>query len=84
MINTDLIIIRLDYNATFGASFNRPLPLHAPKMTEKFYIKNWETGKNIRSEIEIMSQFWKKNKWDQTKSRKSSPKQLEKRTAGKR
>ena len=84
MINTDLIIIRLDYNATFGASFNRPLPLHAPKMTEKFYIKNWETGKNIRSEIEIMSQFWKKNKWDQTKPRKSSPKQLEKRTAGKR
>lgn len=57
MINTDLIIIRLDYNATFGASFNRPLPLHAPKMKEKFYIKNWETGKNILSEIEIMSQF---------------------------
>lgn len=60
MINTDLIIIRLDYNATFGASFNRPLPPHAPKMTEKFYMKNWETGKNILSEIEITSQVWKK------------------------
>lgn len=58
MINNDLIIIRLHYNATFGASFNHPLPPHAPKMTEKFfYIKNWETGKNILSEIEIMSQF---------------------------
>lgn len=50
--------------------------MHPKWQKSFFYIKNWETGKNILSEIEIMSQFWKKNKWDQTKQGKGSPKQL--------